>query len=154
MIIKTHHKLTLNITQIIDRHIQIHSQIMFWDIFKGQGFPAHKVAAVAAYRDRCQTKKETHARSCAYTKRKLLSTLNVNGLSQVHDNKSLYHQNPFNASLSSSTFVLIRNSSQKTTTTCLGADPTDHVSTVPSPQPTWRPLEKILSFNLPKKKKP
>ena len=26
----------------------------------GQGFPAHKVAAVAAYRDRCQTKKETH----------------------------------------------------------------------------------------------
>ena len=26
----------------------------------GQGFPAHKVAAIAAYRDRCQTKKETH----------------------------------------------------------------------------------------------
>ena len=26
MIIKTHHKITLVITQIIDRHIQIHSQ--------------------------------------------------------------------------------------------------------------------------------
>ena len=26
----------------------------------GQRFPAHKAAAVAAYRDRCQTKKETH----------------------------------------------------------------------------------------------
>ena len=26
MIIKTHHKITLDITQIIDRHIQIHSQ--------------------------------------------------------------------------------------------------------------------------------
>ena len=26
MIIKTHNKITLNITQIIDRHIQMHSQ--------------------------------------------------------------------------------------------------------------------------------
>ena len=26
----------------------------------GQGFATHKAAAVAAYRDRCQTKRETH----------------------------------------------------------------------------------------------
>ena len=114
----------------------------------GQGFPAHKVAAVAAYRNRCQTKKrDTYARSGAThmtnTKRKLLSTLNVNDLSQVHGNKSLSlslslsHQNLFNASLSHPQLSFSSETpSKEPLPHAQVADPTDHVSTVPSPQPT------------------
>ena len=57
-----------------------------WD----KDFPAHKAAAVAAYRDRCQTKRETRVQDHVQrTWENFYPTLNVYDLSQVHGNKSL-----------------------------------------------------------------
>ena len=65
---------------------------------------------------------------------------------------SLSHQNLFNASLSHPQLSFSSETpSKEPLPHAQVADPTDHVSTVPSPQPTWRPsLDKVLSFNLQK----